>query len=131
MSNVSGEWRALTHGSTVRAVLGEMLPEAAVLADVERKQFDERGRSTVALPSPLGDRLAVLHPSAQHISVLDGSSLEHLGAIQGAGHMITAMVFDEAGDTLFTWVWLDRSRCLRRQHSRSHHQTMERRSKPR
>lgn len=106
-SYLSGQ--PLTHDSTVRAVLGTMDAETGEETPAGRKQFDERGRANAVAPSPLGERLYVLHTGTRTISVLDTWSGDMAGSILDVGYAPTGLALSPDGDTLYVQVWLDRS----------------------
>ena len=104
---LSGEIQ--THETILRAVLARVSSEENTDDPNSREQFDERGRASSALSSPFGDTIYTLHPSSQHITILDAISFENIGAILNVGAMPRGMSLDEAGETLYVYAWLDRS----------------------
>ncbi|MCB9758455.1 MAG: PKD domain-containing protein [Alphaproteobacteria bacterium] len=102
-SYLSGE--ALSHETAMVAVLVTLDPSGAELA---RKQFDDRGRSIAAVPSPEGGLLYVLHPGTGTVSVLDTWTGNQAGSIADVGVGANGLVLSADGDTLYVHAWLDR-----------------------
>jgi DNA-binding beta-propeller fold protein YncE len=98
--------QALTVETAIRAVL-RVVQDGAENSQLS-KLFDERGHANVAIPSPLGNLIFVLHPGTQAISILDAYSGANAGSIWGVGHTPSGLAFSPDGETLYVNAWLDR-----------------------
>ena len=103
---VSGE--TLDHDKTVRAVLATVDPRTGA-ETTRRKQFDERGRANAVVPSPLGERLYIVHTGTRSITALDTATGDLAGSILDVGHAPTGAALAPDGETLFVHAWLDRA----------------------
>jgi PKD repeat protein len=74
----------LKHDNTVRAMLAKIQPNLEENIE-ERKHFDEKGRSNAVVFSPFGDRIYVLHPGVQNVSVLNAYTSQFLGSLHQTG----------------------------------------------
>ncbi|MEC7984922.1 MAG: PKD domain-containing protein, partial [Myxococcota bacterium] len=92
--------------NTVRAMLATLSAEGEEEAE-ERKHFDEKGRSIAVAFSDYGDRIFVLHPAVQNISVLNAYTDQILGSMHDSG--IASTGIDVDGDLLVVNAWLSRS----------------------
>ncbi|MBM74326.1 MAG: hypothetical protein CMK59_02900 [Proteobacteria bacterium] len=103
--------QALTFESTLRGVLATLKQdEHGNWTEVApRKQLDERGRSLTLAPNHYGDRLYLLHPGAEQISILDGINLQIRGSILDSGTTPMALIWSEEHQSLLLYSWLDRS----------------------
>jgi hypothetical protein len=98
----------LTFESTLRGMLASIEMNEGVEHPEKRKHFDERGRSSAVVFSPLGEKLYVLHPSAGHVSLLDRHDLEIIGSILNVGVGSLGMAVSSDGSILYVHAWLDR-----------------------
>lgn len=98
--------QALNFETTIRAVL--RVVENGVENPQLAKLFDERGHANVAIPSPLGNLVFVLHPGSQTLSILDAYSGAAAGSILNVGHTPSGLAFSPDGSTLYVNAWLDR-----------------------
>jgi DNA-binding beta-propeller fold protein YncE len=97
---------ALNFETAIRAVL--RVVENGVENPLLAKLFDERGHANIAVPSPLGNLVFVLHPGSQSLSVLDAYSGAAAGSILNVGHTPSGLAFSPDGGTLYVNAWLDR-----------------------
>lgn len=106
-----GAWTSgetLDHDKTVRAVLATVDPDSGEEV-TRRKQLDERGRANALVPSPLGERLYVVHTGTRSITVLDTATGDLAGSILDVGHAPTGAALSPDGQTLYVHAWLDRT----------------------
>lgn len=103
---VSGE--ELSPDTSLRAVLARVDAVTGTEPAATRKQFDERGRASAVVPSPLGELLYVLHPGTGTVSFLDAETGDQAGSILDAGTFPTGLALSPDGATLFVNAWLDR-----------------------
>ena len=102
----NGQWQS--HETSLRAILASISLEDDTEAANDRKHFDERGRASAAVFSPLGNYLFVLHPSTGHITIMDSYNQQIIGSISNIGNMPTGLAISPDGETLLVYVWLDR-----------------------
>ncbi|TNE86539.1 MAG: hypothetical protein EP330_22635 [Deltaproteobacteria bacterium] len=104
-----GEWRdgqALTHETTVRAVLRGIDTTTGEEIRALDRQFDNHGRAGPIALSPRGDWLWVAFPDTSAVFKLDAYTGRTVDSIPDVGRGITGLV--ATGDTLAVHAWLDR-----------------------
>jgi hypothetical protein len=100
---------ALDHQTSLRAVLGVVDLDLGAEDAAFRKQFDERGRASAAVPSPHGDLLYVLDPGVGAVMVVDAWNGNLAGSILGVGTGPAGLASSPDGELLLVDAWLDRA----------------------
>ncbi|MEC8422250.1 MAG: PKD domain-containing protein, partial [Myxococcota bacterium] len=110
-NDIRGAWLSgelLLHDTTVRAVVTMLSPDAPSDSVDARKQLDDRGRANAVVPSPLGDKLYIVHTGTRTVSILDRWTQNLVGSIQDTGAAPTGAVVSPDGRVLYVYAWLDR-----------------------
>jgi PKD repeat protein len=96
------------HENTLRAILSHFSLDDEIEEPSTRKHFDERGRASAAVFSPLGDYIYVLHPGTGTITILDAFNYQIVSSIINIGNSPSGLAIDKTGNKLFVFAWLDR-----------------------
>ncbi len=96
----------LTHETSLRGILGRIDWTTQSETPAQRKHFDEKGRATAMVFSPMGDVLYVLHSGVASLSVIDAFSHQLMGSVDGLGISPTDIL--QFNDALYVYSWLTR-----------------------